>query len=501
MVKRIAALLLILFLTIQQSLASCIMTVLAVDVKRRPIKDVRFTAIAIGAPSAPTTAEGHTHIVLPVGIKPGAGVELLIARPVKGEQEWVFISPWDGVATMHGPDSYTKIVLALRSEKEILESGDGMRAITQRILARISEATTPKQSVTEEQRRKILVEASEHFGLKPVEIDQAIKAWKERAQDPYDIGIAALYERNYSKAMAQLETSLKLREEQEVQSREKVAEAAFFLGQARYERGWYALSVESYRRAMELRPNDTLTINAYSFALLRAGEYPEAEAVLKRLLKIRENSSGKDHSAVAMSLNSLAWLYFAEGKYPAAERLYKRSREIYENTLGKDHPDVATSLNNLAGLYYAQLKYGDAEALYNRALEIYENALGKDHPNVAASLNNLAEVYRAQGKYPAAERLYKRSREIYENTLGKDHPDVATSLNNLAGLYYAQLKYGDAEALYQRSLEIREKVFGKEHPFVVSSLQNMVCLYDRMGQTNKANQLREQVNKIQSKKQ
>ncbi|MFM8922532.1 MAG: tetratricopeptide repeat protein, partial [Microcystis panniformis] len=43
---------------------------------------------------------------------------------------------------------------------------------------------------------------------------------------------------------------------------------------------------------------------------------------------------------------------------------------------GKEHPAVATSLNNLANLYCAQGKYAEAEPLFLRSLEICEKQLG-----------------------------------------------------------------------------------------------------------------------------
>ena len=65
---------------------------------------------------------------------------------------------------------------------------------------------------------------------------------------------------------------------------------------------------------------------------------------------------------------------------------------IRETALGRDHPALATSLNNLAGLYYRQGRYAEAEPLYQRSLAILQKAHGRDHPDVAISLNNLAAL-------------------------------------------------------------------------------------------------------------
>jgi hypothetical protein len=167
------------------------MTVVAVDVKGRPVKDVRFSALETGAPSAPTTAEGRTQVAVPPGLTPGASVELQVKHVHKGQADWVFISPWDRRTIIHGPGGYVKIVLTRRGDREALESDDVVRAITSKILAEFEKAQTPQQPLTEEQRKRILADQGQSFGMSVEEIDKAIRAWKERAEDPFDIGVAS----------------------------------------------------------------------------------------------------------------------------------------------------------------------------------------------------------------------------------------------------------------------------------------------------------------------
>jgi tetratricopeptide (TPR) repeat protein len=148
----------------------------------------------------------------------------------------------------------------------------------------------------------------------------------------------------------------------------------------------------------------------------------------------------------------LAYLYELQGRNADAEPLVKRSLKIYENSLDRNHPDIARSLNILAELYENQGHYIEAEPLFKRALEIREKTLGPNHHLVATSLNNLAALYQSQGRYADAEPLYKRSLSIREKAVGHDHPDVTTTLNNLALNYEAQGRYGDALLLLKRTL-------------------------------------------------
>jgi tetratricopeptide (TPR) repeat protein len=95
--------------------------------------------------------------------------------------------------------------------------------------------------------------------------------------------------------------------------------------------------------------------------------------------------------------------------------------------LGREHPAVATSLNGLAALYYSQGRYSEAEPLYGRSLAIREQQLGSEHPHVAASLNNLAGLYVSMGRYSEAEPLYLRTLAVFVNCLGDNHPHTQTA--------------------------------------------------------------------------
>src|SRR5262245_26558214 len=120
----------------------------------------------------------------------------------------------------------------------------------------------------------------------------------------------------------------------------------------------------------------------------------------------------------ANELNKRALELYRAGRYSEAIQIVQRVLDIREKALGRDHPAVAQSLNDLGELYRSQGRYADAEPLYQRSLDIREKALGRDHPEVVRSLNNLALLYRNQGRYAAAEPLYWRSLDIREKALG-----------------------------------------------------------------------------------
>src|SRR6202040_1936395 len=138
-------------------------------------------------------------------------------------------------------------------------------------------------------------------------------SWGEKTTDPYEAGLAALYQRNYPAASAQLKESLQNREGKLAMDQKAVADAAFFLGESLYEEGKYKESAKAYQRCVELRPDDATVLNNLGDTLREAGDYVGAVQLLQRALAIDEKALGPDRPSVAISLNNLAVLLEDKG--------------------------------------------------------------------------------------------------------------------------------------------------------------------------------------------
>ncbi|MBN2688699.1 MAG: tetratricopeptide repeat protein [Deltaproteobacteria bacterium] len=225
----------------------------------------------------------------------------------------------------------------------------------------------------------------------------------------------------------------------------------------------------------------------------KTGNLEDALVPAEKALEIRERVLGKEHPAVASSLDIMASFYFSARNYKEAESLYREALGIREKTLGEDDPSVALSLNSLGRVSRVTGRYGEAEAHYRRALAILEKKYGAQHVYPAYILYNLAFLYECTGKYKDAEALFKKVLDIREKALGKEHPDVVAALNSLAALYRGMGRYNDAESTYKRVLEIREKKLGVRSPDTASNLYNLASVYDDAGRYAEAEDLYERV--------
>ncbi len=451
----------------------------AEDTKGNPVTGVVFAPKGDGAAGPPTDALGKTRIRLGPATRPGHWVTLQ-SLPRKGGPDWVFVSPWNQRTLVpsfaNESDNYVPVVLGERGSRDLLASDQAIKAVAARTLEQLG-PRLDKSEISAEERKRVLAEQAAAFGLQPEEVDKAIRAWGAKAEDPYDAGLAALYERKYPRAAERLTESLKERRKELSEAKANVAEAALFLGIAFYEQGQYREAISAYRESLETDGERLSVLNNLGLALLRSGDLEGAQPPLERALELSEKSLGAEDPKVATSLNSLAELYRVQRRYTEAEPLYKRSLHIREKAFSAEHPDVAASLNNLAALYDDQGRYSEAEPLYRRSLSIEEKALGPEHPDVGIILNNLAVLLENQDRYSEAEPLRQRSLKIVETARGAKHPDVAVGLHNLAALYYWQDRYAEAEPLFQRALRIWEEVLGAEHPDVAMGLNNLGKMY------------------------
>ena len=136
-----------------------------------------------------------------------------------------------------------------------------------------------------------------------------------------------------------------------------------------------------------------------------AAHYDEAEPLLLRALRLREDLFGPDHAGLLATLDSLAYVEFGLKKMPEAETLYNRMLDLWRKTAGPDHPMVALTLDKMAEFYAFQQRYADAERCASAALELRM----KMH---LASLNQTGRILIMQAKVAEAEDLYQRTIQI-----------------------------------------------------------------------------------------
>ncbi len=222
---------------------------------------------------------------------------------------------------------------------------------------------------------------------------------------------------------------------------------------------------------------------------LQMGQFDEAEAALKRALKIRVEAKGPDHKEVASLWHNLGETYRRGKRLDKAEGLYEEAIAMKTKALGPDHPSLATSLNDLAVVYNEEGKFTEALPRLQRA-EKLAGPLGPSSPVLGSILHNLGDALAGTSHPAEAEVTYKRAMVISEAQTPVDRPALGRTLNNLGTLYQGLQRFDEAKAAYERAIEVRTLEYGPRHRSVKQSRLNLASLLERTGRLDEAAKIR-----------
>ena len=512
------------------------------DIHDRPIGGVRLRAGAGSSISPPTqdlpekaskdAFETDTYGQALVQLAPGTKVnDSVILEIVGSKRDLVFISPWDKWALVppfdDKPTSFVPVVLADRNDRALLENSEAIKAIA----SQINQSASAKQpSLVKDggQPPDPLVEVAKRFGLKPGDVDQAIRAWGKRTRDPYERALAELYTKQYPAAEQDFAASLRQAEEEESQVRSKVANRASFLGQTYFKQGKYALAIDAFKKAAERRPEDSDILFRLAHALAKNGQSSQAWEIGEQALKQSEERLGldnvelvdsyfdmgslyvnnreysrgevyfakavdlvdrsaapKDHTFLHL-LSNLAMLYMVEGKEDDAERTLKHALELQVNILDPKDPEVAYAQNALAAVNLIRGKYADAEILLDKSWSLLRDlpptsSDGKESPWAYLLLDTmkyLITVYEETDRYnKICEEFLQKALRLTELTEGKGSIAVRDRMRALARFYMAQSRFEDAARIYNGALKAAVAALGENTPEALQLRDKLIAVY------------------------
>lgn len=379
------------------------------DSNRRPLRGIRVDVdVPLASPLGRSDDQGILRIKLPAGINPRTWVRLRLPK-----DGYTFLDPWDEHVQVPAFEleavNYVPVFLISKRSRDALLSGDVIREFVDEI-NKTNRRPTAAGSAEGDPKAAVAAIARRH-GLQPADVEQAIKDFRSKADDPYDKGIADLEGGNYSAAIDNLSRAL-------APAQTNFQRVTFSLGQAFYNTDRYDEAAAKFRIAAELREEDPIVLDYLGLSLLHAGRFTEAEPPLTQVLRIRETALGKLHRArFSGPLLDYHLRFYAE----RCRKWEPFIREGYlidlQGTRSNLPPfcvpyfvgisDLSRSLENLASLFEKQGNDSKAEHVHERIVYMYITALGARNATTARRRITLARLYDSHGKYVEAERLYR----------------------------------------------------------------------------------------------
>jgi tetratricopeptide (TPR) repeat protein len=216
------------------------------------------------------------------------------------------------------------------------------------------------------------------------------------------------------------------------------------------------------------------------------GRPRDAEAMLRRVLAIREDAYGKDDRMVAETLDQLGVAISEQDRAADAQPFHERAAAIRDRTLGPGHPERATALELLGLLASDRGKHDEAIELLRQAVAIRRAGLGDAHPLVGTSLNHLGLALRRAKRDTEAMTTLREALAIRERALGPDHLDVATTLMNIANVLGSTNRCAEALPMHERVAAILERAYGPDHPRTADELANVASALECVGRPRDA---------------
>ncbi len=426
----------------------------------RPLVKIKISLKYIG--SSESKARGEFFFVLPKDIISGMPVEFEVANDTLA-----IFAPSRGLWNVpQQPRSQPVLIKLLRKGDHRFLSKLGMKDLMNEIIqerakketrlqARVAQleqqlAETPKDPLAEEAKR---------LGFSKEDLLAAIEKAKQQLQesdDPYEIGLAKLYDKHFGEAARLIEQAIQRSEKiihEAEREKEELPEKYLNLGNARAGEHDLAGAVAAYQKAIALQP-----ANGDAHLLLGIVQYTKGDyqAVMKNWKKalavFRRQSSGETTAGEASAFGNLGVVFRVLGK-PDSARVYHQAALKIAREIGH-RQNEANQLGNL-GEVFRDLGEPDSARIYLQAALKIAREIGY-HKGEASILGNLGWVFRALGQ-PDSAHVYLQAALKIAREIGYRQGEA--SILGYLGLVFHDLgKPKSVEEYLQAALKIAREI-------------------------------------------
>lgn len=186
----------------------------------------------------------------------------------------------------------------------------------------------------------------------------------------------------------------------------------------------------------------------------------KAISLYEEVLRIRESTLGPRDISIADTLIAFSHALIRHGDTPEATRAAERALDIYSRTLHADDERVLTAINVLIGCAVDAGDLRRARTLFEELLPKVERSLGVEHRNYAAALGNLAFMKVELGDYEGVEEDLRYSIRLYERAYGPDHSSIAAKWVVLGNLLHQTGRLSESLTTLQHAIDSQRRVSG-----------------------------------------
>jgi tetratricopeptide (TPR) repeat protein len=178
-----------------------------------------------------------------------------------------------------------------------------------------------------------------------------------------------------------------------------------------------------FERALQIQPNDLITLNSYVNALISNNQHEKAGPLFERALQIQPNPR--------IALNNYANALSSNNQHEKAWPFFERALQI--------EPNNVITLNSYANALSSNNQHEKAWPFFEQALQI--------EPNNVITLNSYANALSSNNQHEKALQLFERALQI--------QPNNVITLNSYANALSSNNQHEKALQLFERALQIQ----------------------------------------------
>ncbi|HYI93234.1 MAG TPA: tetratricopeptide repeat protein [Bryobacteraceae bacterium] len=215
------------------------------------------------------------------------------------------------------------------------------------------------------------------------------------------------------------------------------------------------------------------------------GNASEAERAYRRGVQILEQE-GTDRSALALLLLNLSELYLqAGGRATQATTIVRRALKLAEESYGPDSQELSNFIYVLGAAQKQSGNRRDARREFERALLIVGKSTDAEIRR-GLILANLAVLCAEDKQWNEARDTTLQAVVLLEQNLGPGHAELVPVYLNLAKIQMQFKRWDLASAALERARMTTETQLGPEHSYMVFILESSAFILMKTGRRSEA---------------
>jgi len=184
--------------------------------------------------------------------------------------------------------------------------------------------------------------------------------------------------------------------------------------------------------------------------------------------------------------SSIALSLCEQGSYPEAVALYRDFLPMRERKLGSNHPMILASYLNFGRALYYLGDLEKAERVNTLAIERLSEQFDEDHDHILLGRNNLALLWTELGLFEKAERELTSLVRYYQIEERTDDENYLRVLHNLGDNYLGWRRPELALCPLRDALSLKREVLGREHSSTLFTMGTLAQTLIAIGEFEEA---------------